>query len=96
MPDSKTRQPAAKQETPSTQAGEYVREGMVHIREGKHGARWAKQAITIGLRRGSPQSSQSNCEWQITLAHHLHFLEGRLVIPGAWSKRLKTKIKEMP
>ncbi|HZV35644.1 MAG TPA: DUF6496 domain-containing protein [Verrucomicrobiae bacterium] len=34
---------------PSTQAGEFVREEMHHIREGKHGARSAKQAIAIGL-----------------------------------------------
>jgi hypothetical protein len=34
---------------PSTQAGEFVREEMDHIREGKHGARSAKQAIAIGL-----------------------------------------------
>ena len=32
-----------------TQAGEFVREEMEHIREGKHGARSAKQAIAIGL-----------------------------------------------
>ena len=35
--------------TPSTRAGEYVREEIHHIREGKHGARSAKQAIAIGL-----------------------------------------------
>src|SRR5947207_4240627 len=34
---------------PTTQAGEFVREEMEHIREGKHGARNAKQAIAIGL-----------------------------------------------
>ena len=33
----------------STQAGEFVREEMHHIREGKHGARNTKQAIAIGL-----------------------------------------------
>lgn len=33
----------------STQAGEFIREEMHHIREGKHGARNAKQAIAIGL-----------------------------------------------
>ncbi|HWB09239.1 MAG TPA: DUF6496 domain-containing protein [Pirellulales bacterium] len=33
----------------STQAGEFVREEMHHIREGKHGARSARQAIAIGL-----------------------------------------------
>ena len=35
--------------SPSTQAGEFVREEMDHIREGKHGARSTKQAIAIGL-----------------------------------------------
>ena len=35
--------------SPSTQAGEFVREEMDHIREGKHGAKNAKQAIAIGL-----------------------------------------------
>ena len=34
---------------PTTQAGEFVREEMHHIREGKHGARSTKQAIAIGL-----------------------------------------------
>src|SRR3954452_1834806 len=33
----------------TTQAGEFGREEMHHIREGKHGARSAKQAIAIGL-----------------------------------------------
>lgn len=33
----------------STQAGEFVREEMDHIREGKHGAKNTKQAIAIGL-----------------------------------------------
>jgi hypothetical protein len=35
--------------SPSTQAGEFVREEIHHVREGKHGARNAKQAIAIGL-----------------------------------------------
>jgi hypothetical protein len=34
---------------PTTQAGEFIREEMHHIREGKHGARSSKQAIAIGL-----------------------------------------------
>jgi len=34
---------------PTTQAGEFIREEMHHIREGKHGARSTKQAIAIGL-----------------------------------------------
>ena len=35
--------------SPTTQAGEFVREEMHPIREGKHGARSPKQAIAIGL-----------------------------------------------
>jgi hypothetical protein len=35
--------------SPSTQAGEFVREEFEHIKQGKHGARSAKQAIAIGL-----------------------------------------------
>ena len=35
--------------SPTTQAGEFVREEMDHIRAGKHGARSTKQAISIGL-----------------------------------------------
>lgn len=35
--------------SPGTQAGEFVREEVEHVREGKHGARSAKQAIAIGL-----------------------------------------------
>jgi uncharacterized protein DUF6496 len=34
---------------PSTQAGEFVREEIEHVREGKHGAKSTKQAIAIGL-----------------------------------------------
>jgi hypothetical protein len=53
MPEKHTLKRArrAKQEgkSPSTQAGEFVREEMEHIREGKHGARNTKRAIAIGL-----------------------------------------------
>jgi hypothetical protein len=53
MPDPKTLQRARADKragkSPSTQAGEFVREEMDHVREGKHGARSAKQAIAIGL-----------------------------------------------
>ena len=53
MPEKKTIKRAQKDKregkSPSTQAGEFVREEMHHIREGKHGARSSKQAIAIGL-----------------------------------------------
>jgi hypothetical protein len=35
--------------SPTTQAGEFVREEIHHVREGKHGARSTEQAIAIGL-----------------------------------------------
>jgi hypothetical protein len=53
MPDPNTKKKADKDlaegKSPSTAAGEFVREEMHHIREGKHGAKNAKQAIAIGL-----------------------------------------------
>lgn len=53
MPEKKTieraRKDAREGKAASTQAGEFVREEMEHIREGKHGARSTKQAIAIGL-----------------------------------------------
>ena len=53
MPGKETlkraRQDAREGKSASTQAGEFVREEMDHIREGKHGARSTKQAIAIGL-----------------------------------------------
>ena len=53
MPEQQTleraRRDKAEGKAPTTQAGEFVREEMHHIRGGKHGARSAKQAIAIGL-----------------------------------------------
>ena len=53
MPEKKTieraRRDAREGKAPTTQAGEFVRGEMEHVREGKHGARNAKQAIAIGL-----------------------------------------------
>jgi hypothetical protein len=45
----RARRDAQRGKSPSTQAGEFVREEIHHIREGKHGARSARQAIAIGL-----------------------------------------------
>src|SRR5882724_4849917 len=53
MPEKATlkraRQDRRAGKAPSTQAGEFVREEIHHVREGQHGARSAKQAIAIGL-----------------------------------------------
>ena len=53
MPEKATLQRVDKDrregKAPSTQAGEFVREEIEHVREGKHGARSSRQAIAIGL-----------------------------------------------
>ncbi|HEY2510953.1 MAG TPA: DUF6496 domain-containing protein [Polyangiaceae bacterium] len=53
MPEKKTmaraRRDKEQGKAPSTQAGEFVREEIEHVREGVHGARSTKQAIAIGL-----------------------------------------------
>src|SRR6187397_2292946 len=53
MPEKRTIERARKAKrqgkSPTTQAGPFVHEEIEHIREGKHGARSAKQAIAIGL-----------------------------------------------
>ena len=53
MPEKQTLKRARKArregKSPSTQAGEFMREEIHHVREGKHGARSTKQAIAIGL-----------------------------------------------
>lgn len=53
MPEKKTVERAKKDlregKSPTTAAGEFVREEIEHVRQGKHGARSPKQAIAIGL-----------------------------------------------
>jgi hypothetical protein len=53
MPDKqalrRVRKDKQEHKAPTTQAGEFVREEIEHVREGKHGARSTKQAIAIGL-----------------------------------------------
>jgi hypothetical protein len=53
MPEHATAEKAERKlrqgRAPSTAAGEFVREEIHHVREGKHGARSPKQAIAIGL-----------------------------------------------
>ena len=55
MPEKETirraRRDKRQGKAPSTQAGEFVREEIEHVREGKHGARSTKQAIAIGLQK---------------------------------------------
>src|ERR1043166_1249944 len=74
MPDKETleraRKDAREGKSPSTQAGEFIREEIHHIREGKHGARSPQQAIAIGLSKARragvklapPQSGRSSAK----------------------------------
>ena len=62
MPEKETIERARKDKregkAPSTQAGEFVREEIEHIREGKHGARSTKQAIAIGLSKARKKGAK--------------------------------------
>src|SRR5437868_3826245 len=53
MPEKETieraKEDAREGKSASTQAGEFVREEIHHVRQGKHGAKSTKQAIAIGL-----------------------------------------------
>src|SRR5690242_19466705 len=81
MPERKTLERARRDKrqgkAASTQAGEFVREEMHHIREGKHGARSTKQAIAIGLSKARragvdlpPPSSEKASERTRESAEH--------------------------
>jgi hypothetical protein len=87
MPERETleraREDAREGKSPSTQAGEFVREEMHHIREGKHGASSPQQAIAIGLSKarragvklGAPKGSASirkKAEQDEKAAEHPH------------------------
>jgi hypothetical protein len=68
MPDPNTvtraKEDLREGKSPSTAAGEFVREEIDHVRSGKHGVRSAKQAIAIGLsearRAGIPLKPPAN------------------------------------
>lgn len=53
MPERKTIERARRKQrrgaAPSTQAGEFVREEMEHVKQGKHGVKSQEQAVAIGL-----------------------------------------------
>jgi Family of unknown function (DUF6496) len=71
MPEKKTveraHEDAREGKSPSTQAGEFVREEMDHIREGKHGARSTKQAIAIGLSKARRAGVKLRAPRKLTL-----------------------------
>ena len=105
MPEKRTLERAAKDrrqgKAPSTQAGEFVREEIEHVREGKHGARSAKQAIAIGLSKARragvdlppPAKGKASAK---TRAHARHDQEaGRHADAGVSPKRSRAVTKAL-
>ena len=83
MPDRETLERASRDaragKSPSTQAGEFVREEIHHVREGKHGARSPQQAIAIGLSKArragvklpAPKKGQTSAQVRPKAQHDL-------------------------
>jgi len=76
----------------STQAGEFVREEMWHIREGKHGARSPQQAIAIGLskarRAGVNLPPPKKGRFHLKLARKPNAIPAKVVAHSVASPRL--------
>ena len=93
MPEKKTLEKArrAKREgkSPSSQAGEFVREEIHHIREGKHGAKNAKQAIAIGLSKARRSGVKLNAPKKGTASKRTRTQAKRDLAKG--KKRSSTK-----
>jgi hypothetical protein len=107
MPEGETleraREDAREGKSPSTQAGEFVREEIHHIREGKHGARSPQQAIAIGLSKarragvklGAPKGSASlrkKAERDERAGEHPH----RKMTSGRRSRAVEGALKHEP
>jgi hypothetical protein len=75
MPEKETLERAEEDKregkAPSTQAGEFVREEIEHVREGKHGARSTKQAIAIGLSKAIAHLTKARW-FESIVAHGKH------------------------
>ena len=108
MPEKETLDAAkhdlAEGKSPSTAAGEFVREEIEHVREGKHGARSAKQAIAIGLSKArragipleAPNRKTTNAETRRKAAQDSRRgKEDPLTSEEGSTKRGRTRLKAM-
>jgi len=77
----------------STQAGEFVREEMHHIREGKHGARSTKQAIAIGLSKARRAGVKLKAPKKGAASQHTRKQASRDYEKGQMGSRRKTSAK---
>jgi hypothetical protein len=110
MPEKETLERARKAKrqgkSASTQAGEFIREEIHHVREGKHGARSTEQAIAIGLSKARragvplkpPKRGQASKETREAAAHD--YREGQSghthhPSPGR-SRAMREKLKREP
>jgi hypothetical protein len=75
---------------PSTAAGEFIREEIHHVREGKHGVRSVKQAIAIGLakarRAGVPLPVPKGAKGRTQRAMRRAYIAGRKHRGGVTSR----------
>ena len=106
MPEQETieraREDAREGKSPSTQAGEFVREEMEHIREGKHGARSAKQAIAIGLSKARragvklPPPKRGSARTKKQAARDSRKAGSRRKPSPTWSRAVRKALKREP
>jgi hypothetical protein len=105
MPEKRTIERARKDKregkSASTQAGEFIREEIHHIREGKHGARSTKQAIAIGIstarRAGvklpAPKKGEASAETRRTAKRDLK--KGRKRSKRVSARRSRASLKRL-
>lgn len=108
MPEKETvdaaKQDLAEGKAPSTAAGEFVREEIEHVREGKHGVRSPKQAIAIGLSKarragiplGEPNPATTSPETRRKAAQDTkHGEENPVTSEEGSTKRGQSRLKAM-
>jgi len=97
MPEKETieraQEDAREGKSPSTQAGEFVREEIHHVREGKHGARSTKQAIAIGLSKARRAGVKLPAPKKGTASAETRRSAARAVRKGQSSRKRKPSAK---
>ncbi len=105
MPEKETLERAQEDKregkSPSTQAGEFVREEMHHVREGKHGARSTKQAIAIGLSKARragvrlkpPQKGKASARTRRSAQYALRRGRSRKKMSTTRSRAIRTALR---
>ena len=104
MPERETleraHEDAREGKSPSTQAGEFVREEMHHVREGKHGAASTKQAIAIGLskarRAGVKLPATGSASTRKKAQQDSHAANSTRKTSAARSRATKAALKKQP